>query len=180
MNHHSAELAIIDHLIEPWFPVLGRDFKGYRNHCCRVYLFCCALDGAEREQREKIAIAAVYHDLGIWTEGTFDYLQPSRRLAQSYLALTGQTEWADEIETMIEEHHKVTAWSNSCEWLVESFRKADWIDLSLGAFTFGLDRQYINEIRRRYPNAGFHSTLTRLTFERIKTNPKDPLPMFRW
>lgn len=180
MMNHFADLPIIDELIDPYLPVIGRDFAGYRNHCRRVFLFCCALTGKEGEDWRKIAIAAAYHDLGIWMERTFDYLEPSKQLARAYLETTGETAWADEIETMIEEHHKVTPWSCNPAWLIEPFRKADWIDLSLGALTFGLDRRYIQEIRRRYPNAGFHLTLTRLTVKRMKTNPIDPLPMFRW
>jgi hypothetical protein len=180
MNSNRQEVSIIDELIEPWFPVLRRDFEGYRNHCRRVYLFCCALAKAEGESRQKIAITAAYHDLGIWTEGTFDYLDPSRRLARAYLESTGRSEWAEEIEAMIEEHHKVTPWICNPAWLVEPFRKADWIDVSLGSLTFGLDRRSIREIRSRYQNAGFHPALFRLTIERLKENPKDPLPMMKW
>lgn len=177
---HTAELSIVDALIEPWFPVLGRDFSGCRNHCRRVYLFCCALSGAKGERRLKIAAAAAYHDLGIWTDGTFDYLEPSKRLVRTFLESSGKTEWVDEIEAMIEEHHKVTPWTSKPEWLVESFRQADWIDVTLGLLNFGLDRRFIHEILRSHPNAGFHPSLARLTFERMKTHPKDPLPMLKW
>jgi hypothetical protein len=177
---HTAELSIIDALIEPWYSVLGRDFEGYRNHCCRVYWFCCALSGAKGESWLKIAVAAVYHDLGIWTDGTFDYLEPSKRLVRNYLESTGKNAWTDEIVAMIEEHHKMTPWTCKPEWLVEPFRKADWIDLSLGALTFGLNRRFIFEIQGRYPNAGFHTALARLTIERMKTHPTNPLPMMKW
>jgi hypothetical protein len=171
---------MVDALVDSWLPVIGHDFAGYRNHCRRVYLFCCSLAKAEGESRQKIAIAAAYHDLGIWTDRTFVYLEPSKRLARAYLASTGKPEWADEIEAMIEEHHKVTPWTRNSGWLVESFRQADWIDVTLGAMTFGLDRRYILEIRRRFSHAGFHPTLVRLSIERIKKHPKDPLPMMKW
>jgi hypothetical protein len=180
MKSNRQEVSIIDELIEPWFPVLGRDFEGYRNHCRRVYLFCCALAKVEGESRQRIAIAAVYHDLGIWTEGTFDYLDPSKSLLRAYLESTGKAEWGDEIEAMIEEHHKVTPWICNPAWLVEPFRQADWIDVTFGMRNFGLERRYIREIQRRYPNAGFHSTLASLTYERMKTHPKNPLPMVKW
>jgi hypothetical protein len=180
MNSKRQEVSMVDELIEPWFPVLGRDFEGYRNHCRRVFLFCCALAKAEGENRHKIAIAAAYHDLGIWTDGTFDYLDPSKRLLRAYLESTGKAEWGDEIEAMIREHHKVTPWICNPAWLVESFRQADWIDVTFGVRNFGLPRRFIREIQRRYPNAGFHPTLARLTYERMKTHPKNPLPMVRW
>jgi hypothetical protein len=38
---------------------------------------------------EKIAIAGVFHDLGIWTNKTFDYIAPSVVLAREYLAARG-------------------------------------------------------------------------------------------
>lgn len=177
---YSAELPIIDELVEPWMPVIGRDFAGYRNHCRRVFLFAATLSGAEGESLRRIAIATAYHDLGIWTDATFDYIEPSKRLVHAWLESNGRTAWSEEIETMIEEHHKVTPWSCNPDWLVEPFRKADWIDVSLGALTFGLDRRYILEIRRRYPNAGYHPSLARLTFARMKKHPKDPLPMMKW
>ena len=178
MNYQT--LSTLDALVDPWLRVIGRDFAGYRNHCRRVFLFCCALSNAEGERRQKIAIAAAYHDLGIWTDVTFDYLEPSKRLARAYLESTGKAEWTDEIEAMIENHHKVNPWTCNPTWLVEPFRQADWIDVTLGARNFGLDCRYIHEIRCRYPNAGFHPALARLSFERVKEHPNDPLPMMRW
>ena len=37
-----------------------------------------------------MAIAAAFHDIGIWTAGTFDYLEPSVRVAAAYLTGTGR------------------------------------------------------------------------------------------
>ena len=178
MNHKT--LFTVDALVDPWLPVIGRDFAGYRNHCRRVFLFCCALSGAEGESRQKIAIAAACHDLGIWTDATFDYLEPSKRLVRAVLESTGKGEWAAEIAAMIEHHHKITPWSCNPAWLVEPFRKADLIDLTFGTLNFGLPRRHIREIQRRYPNAGFHPALARLTLQRLKTHPESPLPMMRW
>ena len=86
---------------------------------------------------EKIGIAAAFHDLGIWTDHTFDYLQPSMRLAQSWLAAAGKRRWTPEITEMILEHHKVTRYRANPGWLVEPFRRSDWIDVTRGALTFG-------------------------------------------
>jgi hypothetical protein len=49
------------------------------------------------EQLEKVAVAAAFHDLGIWTDGTFDYLPPSIRLAREWLGQSGKAEWEPEI-----------------------------------------------------------------------------------
>ncbi|WP_205945820.1 hypothetical protein [Pedobacter hiemivivus] len=45
-------------------------------------------------------IAAVYHDIGIWTDRTIDYLDPSIVQANNYLREIGKAEWIEEIEWM--------------------------------------------------------------------------------
>jgi len=51
--------------------VIGRDITAYRNHTYRVLNLCVAQSSNALEQLEKIAIAAAFHDLGIWTDSTF-------------------------------------------------------------------------------------------------------------
>lgn len=114
---------------------LGTDFEPYFNHCQRVFRLCRTLAGEELPSAA-IAIAATFHDLGIWTAGTFDYLEP--------------------------------------------FRRADWIDVSLGALRFGLPADHVAETRRAWPNAGFHRLLGRLTLRRLAGHPLSPLPMMKW
>jgi hypothetical protein len=43
--------------------------------------------------------------------------------------------------------------------LVESFRRAGWIELSLGFRTFGLPRTFIAAVAATWPNAGFRRQL---------------------
>lgn len=173
---------IIDALTDSYRKTLGTDFNAYHNHCCRVYHFCMELsEGEESDGRnEKIAIAAVFHDLGIWEGKTFDYLPHSLRMAEVYLENCGRNAWSGEIAAMIAEHHKLTPYRANTAWLVEPFRKADLTDLSLGTIRFGLSREVVRDIRMRYPNAGFHRRLLQLTAGRIRTNPLDPLPMMKW
>jgi len=45
-------------------------------------------------------------------------------------------DWIPEIEAMIVDHHKVTPSRANQQWLVESFRRADWIDVSRGLRKF--------------------------------------------
>jgi HD superfamily phosphodiesterase len=52
----------------------------------RVVNLCLAIVGDSRAELEKIAVAAVFHDLGIWTNHTFDYIAPSVTLAREHLA----------------------------------------------------------------------------------------------
>lgn len=172
--------TILDAILDRRREALGTDFIAYENHCYRVMNFCLALSGEISENMDKVSIAAAFHDLGIWTNRTFDYLGPSRQLAREYLVCAGHGAWAEEIEAMIEQHHKVGKYRYHPDWLVESFRKADWIDISLGMLTFELPSPFVKDVLTRFPNAGFHKRLTVLTVRRSFTHPLSPLPMMRW
>lgn len=76
-----TEIATLDELLHAHAAALGGDFTGYRNHTHRVVNLCVALSSGEPEELQKMAIAAAFHDLGIWTDGTFDYLPPSKAVA---------------------------------------------------------------------------------------------------
>lgn len=173
-------IAVLDALLDRWSVTLGADKTAYRNHNYRVANFCIALSGADAEQIEKIGIACAFHDIGVWTVGTLDYLEPSRVLAAEYLAEIGKTEWSPEIEAMVVEHHKLRSAGASAGPLVEPFRKADWIDVSLCALSFGLDRAFLREVREAFPNAGFHKLLMRATAKQLRTDPLHPMPMMRF
>src|SRR5262249_34662956 len=123
----TVEEVLGDHTAE-----LGHDLVAYRNHVYRVANLCLAILGDRPVELEKIAVAAVLHDLGIWTNHTFDYIAPSVAIAREHLTARGMAGWIPEIEAMIVDHHKVTASRANPQWLVESFRRADWIDVSLG------------------------------------------------
>jgi hypothetical protein len=159
--------------------VLGDDLEGYRNHVHRVHALCAALASPTGEQREKIAIAAVFHDLGIWTDGTFDYLEPSVRLVRAHLEAIDRMTWAAEIEEMVRQHHRVRPYRGPSGWLVEPFRRADWIDVSRGLLTLGLTRGVVSGIRSQWPDAGFHWRLVRLAGSWLRTHPSSPLPMLK-
>jgi HD domain len=158
---------------------LGDDFTAYRNHTNRVVNFCVTLYPSEVEQLEKIAIAAAFHDLGIWSDRTFDYLRPSVTLACAHLTRTGRENWIQEITEMILHHHKISPYRGRGNWLVEPLRRADLIDVSMGLITFGLQRNQVREIYKMWPAAGFHKRLVQLGLMRLRTNPWNPLPMVR-
>jgi len=174
-----VEVALIDEVLGEHAESIGRDFAGYRNHAYRVACFCIALSNADSESREKVAIAAALHDIGIWTARTFDYLEPSVAVATSYLVRAGRPEWAPELTSMIRHHHRISPSGERADWLVEPFRKADWMDVSLGAITCGLPRAFVRQTIARWPNAGFHRKLAQLTFVRCRSHPLSPLPMVR-
>ncbi|MFZ3186321.1 MAG: HD domain-containing protein [Pseudomonas sp.] len=175
-----TEVALLDELLERYASVLGDDLTAYRNHTYRVMNFCSALSANNTpEQLQKMAIAAAFHDMGIWTDRTFDYLEPSEKLAKAYLAQSGNEDLTPEVVAMISAHHKITAYKAAPDSLVESFRKADWIDVSKGLLTFGLPRTLVREVLCAFPNAGFHKRLVQLSFKRLLTHPFSPLPMMR-
>ena len=132
-----TSVPTIDEVLHDHASALGHDFIAYRNHVYRVVNLCSRDRGRRDVDLEKIAVAAVFHDLGIWTNKTFDYIAPSVALAREYLAAHGRADWIAEIEGMIADHHKITPSRANHGSLVEPFRRADWIDVTRGLRTFG-------------------------------------------
>lgn len=64
-------------------------------------------------------------------------------------------------------------------WLVEPFRRADWVDVSRGLIRFGLPRSFLREVFATWPAAGFHKKLVQLELGRLRTHPWNPLPMVK-
>lgn len=177
----ARAIAVIDRVLEHHATQLGRDFAGYRNHVYRVATICALLSSPHDDADvDKIAIAAVFHDLGIWSAGTFDYLPPSIGLLTDYLASHHRSAWHAELTAMIREHHKLSAVHDAPGTLVEPFRRADLVDLSGGAFRFGLPWSAVRALYKTWPDAGFHATLARLSLRRLVAHPLNPLPMVHW
>src|SRR3954452_12170612 len=103
----EAQIDLIDEILDAHRGETGSAHPGYRNHVYRMVNFCFALADLDPDDREKIIIAGCFHDLGIWTKGTFDYLPPSIDLAVEYLNKTGRESWSDEIRQMIDQHHRI-------------------------------------------------------------------------
>ena len=173
-------LPTLDALLAAHAAALGDDAIGYRHHAYRVANFAWLLAPGDADALEKLSIAVAFHDLGIWTAGTFDYLPPSRALARTHLHATGRTDWGDEVDAMIDAHHRVRELPPGTQASVEVFRRADWIDVSRGMRRFGLPRAVVREVIAAFPNAGFHRRLAMLTLQRWRRHPWDPLPMMRW
>ena len=174
-----TNLPIVEQILDEHTLELRHDLVAYRNHVYRIVNLCLEIVGNSRVELDKIAVAAVFHDLGIWTNHTFDYIDPSAALAREYLAARGMADWIPEIEAMIVDHHKVTP-SRTNQALVEAFRRADWIDVTLGFRRFGLPRTFIAAVAATWPNAGFHWRLVELTIDRWRKYPLSPLPMVKW
>jgi hypothetical protein len=171
-----ARIPTIDDVLSDHATALGDDFIAYRNHVYRVVNLCVAIVG--QSELEKMAVAAVFHDLGIWTNGTFDYIAPSIALVRGYLVARAREDWIPEIEGIIADHHKITSTADSHS-LVEAFRRADWIDVTRGLRRFGIPRPFVARVFARWPNAGFHWRLLTLTLDRFRSHPLTPFPMLR-
>ena len=150
--------------------VLGADLDGYRNHAQRVSHFARAPGAEGQEAERKLAIACYFHDPGIWTDRIFDDLEPSVARATAYLEEQGLSEWSTEISWMIREHHKITS-TREAHSLSELFRRADWIDVSLGILHFGVSGPFFREVQHAFPDCGFHRRLVALTLERLRSQP---------
>lgn len=172
------DIPLLNSILSNFSTQLGDDFDGYRNHVYRMIHFCFAQGKMSEDEKQMIVIAASFHDLGIWTAKTFDYIPPSKTLAMEYLVQNGLNSVAPQIEQMIGEHHKL--WPFKGDRLTEIFRRGDLSDLSLGAVKSGIPRSYIREVKSRFPNAGFHKYLVRLAAGWICRHPLRPVPVLKW
>lgn len=175
-----TEIPVVDSVLNAHAAELGDDFTGYRNHAYRVLNLCVALQSVNGEHLRRLFVAAAFHDLGIWTNRTFDYLEPSAELACAHLAATGKADWQPEVSGMITEHHRIRRARGPRDSLTEAFRQADWIDISHGVLSFGVPRKVMRQIFAAWPDAGFHRRLVQLFLKRLRTNPGSPLPMLKW
>jgi hypothetical protein len=169
---------LIDELLGRFRQEIGADLEKYSNHVHRVFE-ACVLRDADPVNREKYAIAAVFHDIGIWTAQTIDYLPPSIQQAGDYLNAKHNGALIPELTEMIYWHHKIRPYHGGFSVTVETFRKADWTDVSLGLLAFGTDRRLLRRLRQRFPNAGFHLFLLRKIGANFFRHPLNPLPMFK-
>jgi hypothetical protein len=121
----------IDEILSFYRDQINLDYVGYKNHCIRILNFLNYLRPLNTEEREKLIIATAFHDIGLWTKNTLDYLAPSIKEVEKYLENISKSEWILEISTIIHMHHKITPYRGSFKF-VELFseRQIWWIFLS--------------------------------------------------
>ena len=176
----EKNIPLLEEILGKWKPVINEDFEGYKNHIYRMLHFCFYLHKATEEEKHKLIIAACFHDLGLWSEHTVDYLPPSIILARDYLQQNKLEHWSTEIELIIDMHHKVTAYKNDDYPLVEVFRKADLADFSLGLIKGGVSTDYVAQVKAAFPNAGFHKMLCKEQGKWLLKHPLNPFPIMKW
>ena len=184
----EERITLVEEILGEYRNELGDDYPGYKNHVYRMIHFCFALSDFNDEEREKILITACFHDLGIWTDNTFDYLLPSMALAAEYLQKKRLAEWIPEIELMIDQHHRLRKFRNVSYPLVEVFRKGDLVDFSSGIVKCGVPVEYVRAVKARFPNAGFHKRTFTTGRQMVLQSSVEPGPgsevvsrfKFRW
>lgn len=174
-----SHYPLVEDLIAPYEKLIGRDLAGYKNHVYRVANYCTAL-GVETNASEVVQIASVFHDIGIWTAHTFDYIGPSKQEATCYLKCSHKRHLIQEVELLIEKHHKLRKYRGMFSHRVEPFRRADTVDLCMGLIRFGLPPSYMQDVMAAFPNCGFHKRLASFAIRRAIQSPLSPLPMVRW
>lgn len=161
----------IEETLSQWKDIIGKDYAGYKHHVYRVVHFGLALKACSEEERKKLITAACFHDIGIWFSNSMNYIPASINVAEEYLTEQGLSEWEDEIKLIISEHHKLKKDKNTQFPLIESFRKADLIDTSMGLFKFGLSRAFIEKVKDAFPNEGYHNNLGQMTIQWFLKGP---------
>lgn len=174
------KIPLVDEILDQWKGTIGDDFVGYKNHVYRMIHFCLYLKECTDEEKEKIYIAGAFHDIGIWTNNTVDYLPPSVELAQNYLQKNNKEEWSEEITLIIDLHHKLRKCDIPEYPLVELFRQGDLVDFSLGMASCGVPKSFINDVKSAFPNAGFHKMLLKIATIWFFKHPLNPAPMMKW
>ena len=175
-----STFALVDDILRSHTQALGPDLPAYRNHVTRVLHFVFAIAPQLQKAPLPILVAGAFHDLGIWTARTFDYLDPSSKLAHDYLVAQGLEPLWSEVDLIIGQHHKLRAYTGPFAKSVEAFRRADLVDLSLGLIRSGVPHKFIQMVRGQFPNAGFHGRLAVFTGQQFLRTPLNPFPMMRW
>lgn len=158
---------------------LGAARAAYSGHAYRVLNYSRRILGSSRED-EMLAVASAFHDIGIWTDGTFDYLPPSIVHARSFVEERLPHLPADTVHDIIANHHVLRRIQDGASAAtIESFRLADRVDVSGGLLGAGLDAGFRREVTRAFPYSGFHGVLLRTGLRWMLRHPLRPLPMLR-
>jgi hypothetical protein len=165
---------IVDTVLDRHRDALGDDMSAYRNHVYRCITYQQLLLGFSVP--DVAALAWAVHDLGIWTERTFDYLGPSADLGAQYAEKFGVTD-VDQLRALVREHHRLRPVDDR---VIETFRRADLVDVSHGLLHNRIGRSAVRAAVAQLPYCGFHAFLAKGLTGYAARHPLRPLPMMRW
>lgn len=166
-NHQDVQYYLNKHKAE-----IGEDYEAYRGHIYRVYTYANHfLNGDDEGFSRAISAALVYHDIGLWTDHTLAYLEPSRDRAVQNLHSTFSDEEMNLIRDIIYWHHKMTPFEGAHANIVNAVRKADWIDATRGLIHQGMPKIHIKDVVSAIPYGGFHEMLMGFGFKLYGRSP---------
>lgn len=61
----ELNIPLLEEIIDKWKQVINKDFVAYKNHLYRMIHFCFYLHDTTEEERQKLIVAACFHDLGL-------------------------------------------------------------------------------------------------------------------
>jgi hypothetical protein len=163
--HEIIDRHPIAEILDARSALLGEARVPYEGHAYRVFNFCRALHGAGADD-DAIAVASAFHDLAVFPDGN--------RLPRAFDrddARMGYHQWSFRARRRsgADDRHASQ----------DLFRQADLIDVALGAIRFGLPKEFVRDVRVRFPNAGFHGALVGVIGRWIVRHPTNPLPVFK-
>jgi hypothetical protein len=155
-----------------------RGWAGYRGHVYRVFHFARVLSPDIDDRDDKLAIAAAFHDLDVFS--ALDYLAGSISAQEAWLRRTGREAWAPELAVVVAEHHRLAPCSGPYGVLADAFRRADLADLSQSLIRDGIPRAYVREVRRTFDVQTFFTrVIPRAVVRNLVRRPLDPFPHMR-
>lgn len=163
---------VVDEILGDFKNIIGTDYDGYRNHIYRTLNYCdFMLEDISNEEQKKLQIAAVFHDIAMWTHKSANYIEPSVFDCKSYLVRHCLGSWEKELAVIINMHHNFFSYKGEFEDLAELFRKADFIDFSFGIIRYKVPTYFIKRVEKELPTAGFHRCLFKFSCRQLFLKP---------
>lgn len=177
----NKSIPRIEGILQYYSVALGPNYNAYRNHVYRVYHLALIFvkTQLDQEDEEVLKIATAFHDLGVWTHRSMDYIGASEDLCRSYLEENLMADLAPKVSTVMRFHHKLSEYEGEYAGLTEAFRKADLLDLSKGYIKKGLPKSFYQNLKEEFPFLGFHSLILKRVFTYALLHPWAPLPMIK-
>jgi hypothetical protein len=179
-----SNYVVVEEAFEPLKAIIGDDFSGYKGHIYRVLTYTQHFLKGDETYLPLVAEALVYHDVGLWTDKTLAYLEPSEERATIALKGKYSQEEMQLIHDIIHWHHKITPFTGAHAAVVDAVRRADWIDASQGFIHQGMPKEHISKVFAAIPEAGFYKTLQdfgpRLHGSDVWRIVKDMVTILKW
>jgi hypothetical protein len=154
----------------------------YRGHAYRVLNYCVAQLAAQCSAdpvlRRTLAFAAACHDLAVFKDGEWDYMNASVGWMAARMMAAGLGAQLDQATLLVLNHHLLRTYAGPHRRIVEAFRRADLIDFP-GWRRFHVAPEFVAATERAWPVAGFRRWLWLKLLREFVRRPWRPAPMVR-